>query len=73
MWISRKKNLQKKIFCQETSQGLSELKVNLKHTSTYIKDKIEDAYIEERTKSKSFQNYKENRQNSNSLLFLKKG
>ena len=39
----------KKFFYQETSQGLSELKVNLKHTSTYIKDKIEDAYIEERT------------------------
>ena len=45
----KKKNLQKNFFCQETSQGLSELKVNLKHTSTYIKDKIEDAYIEERT------------------------
>jgi len=65
----RKNLLQKKknfFFCffQETSQGLSELKVNLKHTSTYIKDKIEDAYIEERTKSKSFHNCKENRQNS---------
>ena len=45
----KEKKIFKKIFCQETSQGLSELKVNLKHTSTYIKDKIEDAYIEERT------------------------